>query len=451
VREPLVWILGVGAVVGAAAALGAGVDIGSILLVLFFAVLVSFIAGRMASKADRTWLLGLVLLGFLAKVAGSIARYLALVLVFGYGDATGYHAFGAGFAQSVRDLDFQVIFDEVGNRSVRTTTTKLFVTGIYSIYTPSLLGGFIMMGSLGFLGQIGFYAALRRWVQPQQLRRYAVGLFFLPTIVFWPSSVGKDAFMLCFLGLATWGISMTLAEFQGRHLLVTVIGVGLGALIRPHVAMLLVASAAVAILLGKAPVNPGASRRRWIVLALLTAGLAAGAPSAAGLLDVELTSEGVEDLLERQDNATTQGGSEVSGEVVRSPADFPAAALRVLFRPLPNEATDVGTALSSVEGFVLLTATLLLSPRMIRGLRHVRAKPFLLFALVYVIGFVIAFSTVFNLGILARQRAQVMPLFLVILVGLGLTGTSDRHRTKVIDLTPVEESLDPVLAGSDRS
>jgi hypothetical protein len=123
----------------------------------------------------------------------------------------------------------------------------------------------------------------------------------------------------------------------------------------------------------------------------------------------------------------------------------------VLFRPLPNEATDVGTALSSIEGFALLAATVLLAPRMIGGLRRVRNNPFIVFSMVYVIGFVIAFSTVFNLGILARQRAQVVPLFLVVLVGLGWTGRSRLDQQKVIDLTPAEQSLDPVLAGSDSS
>ena len=33
--------------------------------------------------------------------------------------------------------------------------------------------------------------------------------------------------------------------------------------------------------------------------------------------------------------------------------------------------------------------------------------------------FVIAFSAIFNLGIVARQRSQVIPFLLVVIVGLG--------------------------------
>ncbi len=33
--------------------------------------------------------------------------------------------------------------------------------------------------------------------------------------------------------------------------------------------------------------------------------------------------------------------------------------------------------------------------------------------------FTIAFSSIFNLGILARQRSQVIPFLLVVIVGLG--------------------------------
>jgi hypothetical protein len=43
----------------------------------------------------------------------------------------------------------------------------------------------------------------------------------------------------------------------------------------------------------------------------------------------------------------------------------------------------------------------------------------MLFDTLYTIGFVVAFSAIFNLGILARQRVQVLPFLLAALVGLG--------------------------------
>ena len=37
----------------------------------------------------------------------------------------------------------------------------------------------------------------------------------------------------------------------------------------------------------------------------------------------------------------------------------------------------------------------------------------------FTFGFVIAFSTIFNLGILSRQRAQVLPFLLAVVVAMG--------------------------------
>ena len=43
----------------------------------------------------------------------------------------------------------------------------------------------------------------------------------------------------------------------------------------------------------------------------------------------------------------------------------------------------------------------------------------MLLSLAFTGAFVIAFSSIFNLGILARQRSQVIPFLLVVIVGLG--------------------------------
>ncbi|HKX76653.1 MAG TPA: hypothetical protein VJR05_14825 [Acidimicrobiia bacterium] len=420
-RESFAWIGAILVIAAAGGAIGAGVDLGTVTIAVAFGALVFWIARRMTRPEDKRWLVKLMMLGFVAKLAGSVARYLALVLVFGSGDATGYHSYAVGWAPFIRDFQWDAAIADLPNRGFGTNSTKIMVTLLYAIYTPSLLGGFVGLGCLSYLGQIGLYAAFRRWTDPSRWKPYAILLFFLPTLVFWPSSVGKDALMLAFIGLSALGISMVFDQFRVRHLLVATTGIALAVLVRPHVAMLLVGSAAIAVAVGKRPQESGAARRRWVVLVILAIALAIGAPRAAELLKVELTADGIDALLERQEDATAQGGSEVSGEVVRNPLQFPGAALRVLFRPLPHEANDAGTALSSIEGLALLALTIFFAPRMLKGLRSIRSNPYLTFSLTYTFGFVIAFSTVFNLGILARQRAQLFPMFLAVLIGLRET------------------------------
>jgi hypothetical protein len=43
----------------------------------------------------------------------------------------------------------------------------------------------------------------------------------------------------------------------------------------------------------------------------------------------------------------------------------------------------------------------------------------MILSLAFTGAFIIAFSAIFNLGILARQRSQVIPFLLVVIIGLG--------------------------------
>ena len=54
-----------------------------------------------------------------------------------------------------------------------------------------------------------------------------------------------------------------------------------------------------------------------------------------------------------------------------------------------------------------------------RAIRHLRRWPYVAFILVYAAGFVVAFASIANFGILARERVQLLPFFLVLLAMPG--------------------------------
>ncbi len=141
--------------------------------------------------------------------------------------------------------------------------------------------------------------------------------------------------------------------------------------------------------------------------------------TAATNLGVDTTSEGLDIFIEETERRTAQGGAAVTGSPVNSPLDLPEATLRVLFRPLPYEATTPATLVSSVESLLLMILFIGRFPTIIRNLARIRFHPYMLFVTLYTVGFVVAFSAIFNLGILARQRVQVLPFLLAALVGLG--------------------------------
>src|SRR5205085_1758787 len=87
------------------------------------------------------------------------------------------------------------------------------VTGlIYAVIGPTQLGGFLVYAWLGFLGLVLFYRAFRIAFPEGDHRRYARFLFLLPSLLFWPSSIGKDAWMVLMLGIAAYGAARVLSR-----------------------------------------------------------------------------------------------------------------------------------------------------------------------------------------------------------------------------------------------
>ena len=101
-------------------------------------------------------------------------------------------------------------------------------------------------------------------------RSYARLLFFLPSMLYWPSSIGKEAWMLFCLGLAAFGTARLLTGRPWRGLALAGTALWLGALVRPHVtgmaavAMLVTVTAVLAhpATLRRAPMA-GSARAGW--------------------------------------------------------------------------------------------------------------------------------------------------------------------------------------------
>jgi hypothetical protein len=80
--------------------------------------------------------------------------------------------------------------------------------------------------------------------------------------------------------------------------------------------------------------------------------------------------------------------------------------------------------LTSVEGLALLALCVASLRRLVRLPVELFRRPYAACALVYVFAFIYAFSSIVNFGILARQRAQLLPILFVILC-IPRTGVVD--------------------------
>lgn len=415
--KELASYLGFGALIAAAAFLLAngGIEVHLVVIPLLV-VVVSYLIGRaMAQDADARFIAPMFALGAIAKMVGSVARHWVLIVQYGgVGDAVGYHNRGLELADFWREGVVPPIPEGLTSLGTRFTG---WVTGlVYAPYKPSLLGGFFLFAALALFGQFLFYAAYRRWAPPQTHFRYLALILLWPTMVYWPSSIGKEAFLMLFIGLAAYGASRLFEHLGFGWIVVFGIGAGVVFIVREHVTALLALSLVGTIFVARFAAGAG-GRKLLLVLVMMAAmvPVAAGLSSRFGVNFSDSISaedfDGVQADLER---STGQGGSAVSGGVVQSPLDLPGGFLKVLYRPLPNEATNTQMLIASFEGTALLLLTLWTAPKWAPVVRHFRREPYIAFSLAYTFGFVIAWSWILNLGILSRQRSLVIPFLLTI-------------------------------------
>jgi hypothetical protein len=350
---------------------------------------------------------------------------------------------GALLARQFRDGVFTI---DLG-RPVQGTGFIEIVTGVvYTITGATTLGGFLVFSWLGFWGLYLFHRSFVRAVPTGDHLRYARLVFFLPSLLFWPSSIGKEAWICLGLGLATYGAARALTRAKGGIPLVALGLVGVGA-VRPHVAVLLAAAILVAYVLRRQAGAGAASAVGKVVgIALLGGVLILAVGQLERFMGTDaFDQESVQVTLDDVTARTGQGGSYVEGtHTDLSPSRFPLAFMNVMFRPYPWQATNAQSLLAAAEAAVILVLFVLGWRRLLAGLRAVLDTPYVILCGCYTVLFVYGFSSFANYGILVRQRVQVLPFFLVLLAMPRL----DLHRRGSLD--EAEASQEPRLAQPDR-
>jgi hypothetical protein len=379
-------------------------------------VLVSIPAllGQARREADPT-LFRLLLLALIVKLLASLVRYFVDFHVYGGAtDALGYHHAGIRWSHAL-------LAGGTGSQGQGLTGTNFveMVTGVvYVVTRPTLLGGYLVFSWFAFWGLFFFYRAFVIAVPEGRSRSYARLVFFFPSLLFWPSGTGKEAWMIFTLGIASFGVAKLFAGQTKQGIGALALGLWLAALARPHVAAILAIS-----LLAAGGVALFAGRGRSVtvprkVIILAVAGgvsflLVVSTRSYFQESRVVAADEGVLSTLTAIEERTAQGGSEFTPFVVDSPAVFPAAAVTVLFRPFIIEAHSAQAVMTALEGAVLAVICLARWRWGLAALMSIRRQPYVLFAILFTAAFVVAFSSIANFGILARERVQVIPFLLV--------------------------------------
>ena len=363
-------------------------------------------------------LFAVLLTALVAKFVFSLVRYWMVNKLYGGGgDSNRYDQDGWEFAQLVRSGTFIPAAEDVSGESGTGNIVRL--TGyFYAVVGRSIFAGFFFYSWLAFWGCVLSWRGIR-WAFPEgDDRRYMLLVLFWPSLLFWPSSIGKDAVMVFFLGVATYGACRLLAPKPWIWgILPFGAGVGGMMLIRSHVALMAVLAVGVATafaFLGGTRVENAKGRGRVVrLVGLLVMGglaLAAMTQTTRFFSDQAGQSTSTTGALELTVKRTQQGGSSFEPIVVTNPVQVPAATVSVLFRPFPWEARNIGSLISAGEAALIGVLFVASWKRLRFWPVSVWRRPILIYGALYSLMFVVAFSSIGNAGILARQRSQMLPV-----------------------------------------
>ena len=348
----------------------------------------------------------------LLKLTSAIVRYrVAYGIYGGVADASTYDKVARGHYQDFRHL--QLFMPD-------TTPFHGLVpflnTVIYALVGPTELGAFLVMSWIGFWGLYLFYRAFRIGFPEGDHLRYGLLIFFLPSLLYWPSSVGKEAWMTFAIGLFTYGLSRVLAQMPGGYVAA---GAGLWGvmMVRPHVALVLLPAAGLAFGLRRsARTGSRLSVVKVVGLALLLVGSLVAVAKVQSYFGINsLDVQSVTHELDTVRAQTAEGASTYSPPNAQSPLGYLIAVVTMLFRPFPWEVHTVQAVAAAVECVLLAMVSLTALPRIVRGWADIVTRPYLVFAVVYTALFILAFSSIANFGILARERVQVLPAVAILL------------------------------------
>jgi hypothetical protein len=276
-----------------------------------------------------------------------------------------------------------------------------------------------VFATFGFVGMCFLYLAFCEALPDGDRRLYRLLLFLTPTLWFWPSSVGKEAFLLLCIGATAYGFARLI---RGHLLGALLTGLGLwgAAVVRPHIALMLLIGMVAALppTFGRRARVGDPRQRRPLASVLLPLLVLLALPALLGAVErfFDITGLNVDSAIEVRDEVarrTSGGGSEFTPPDTSNPIGLLQGLATVVARPFPWEASGF-QALASAEIVLLGTILVVAAARRGKALVRALAQRWPRFALAYVLAFAWAFSVVSNFGILARQRSLMMPLLFVL-------------------------------------
>jgi hypothetical protein len=335
-------------------------------------------------------------------------------LYAGVADYNRYDGQGAALANGFRHLDFSLAPGHLGG-IVSDGSVSIVAAVVFAIIGVNQLGAFVVFSWLSFIGIVYFYRAYTLTFGGAGRRRYALLLFFLPTLLFWTASVSKEALMTFLMGLTAYGCARVLKHRKGGYPLVLVASVG-GAFIRPNEVLLALAGFVLAMMMRPAgPNSRFEGPRRTVGLIVLGSALAGAVFVTLHFLPGTQGSINLNQIAHNNSTGTGAGFGSSNIGYSSNIADYPKDVYTVLFDPLPINAHGGAQWVTAAENSIII-GVILVSVRQLRILPRVAlARTYVVMCIFFVGSFLYAFASLSNLGLITRERTVMMPFLLVLL------------------------------------
>ena len=405
-------------------------DVWGALIVLPPLTLIGILGVRRMFTGRLKSLASIMYAALFMKFGGAAAKYFVSFGAYGGAtDAQEYHVLAsqaAGLVWSGKK-DFTSILPS----GTGTEFMTRFTAFVYTLTGTSKIGGYLIFSWMAFWGICLFVKGACLAIPGLRRRRYAIFCAFGPSIVYWPSSIGKEAVMMLALGCVTYGFARMLSR-RGfvAPMLMAIAGLGLAVGVRPHIAALWIGGLLPALVValfrgrGEAGIRRGARAFDRAVL-LVIIGIAGTALVLIGNATLKFLDPSKEDatkgdatnitsILNETARRTSQAGSAFTPPKISSPLDWPLASLRTLLRPLPIEAHGAGQLFSAAEIALFIVVCALSWRRLANLPRMIFTNSFVTFAMTSLFFGGLAYASFANLGLLVRQKSLLLPLMFLI-------------------------------------
>ena len=186
------FVGGMLAVVAGAAALMTGNNniLGGLIVLLPLFAMTTFIARQIAEHDNDPWVATMVLGAFVMRMIGAALRYWMALACTAVKPTPSNTTSSAHAGRQWRA--FSPSFN-VGPGKIAGTNYLRIVTGIVYTITPmSRVSGFMVFGFLSFIGSLFYWRGFRIAFPTGEVHKYALLVLLFPSLVFWPSTIGKD-------------------------------------------------------------------------------------------------------------------------------------------------------------------------------------------------------------------------------------------------------------------